>query len=110
MLHVELDVSGAKGGMKFEAGDAIAVVPHHDEPTVTEALRLLGISAAEADAPLRLEGAELPAHLQSAPESALTPREALRSRVDLGSTTTWLGPNPNPSPNPKPNPEHEPNP
>ena len=38
MLHVELDVSGAKGGMKFEAGDAIAVVPHHDEPTVTEAL------------------------------------------------------------------------
>lgn len=89
VLHVELDVSGAQGGMKFEAGDAIAVVPHHDEPTVTEALRLLGISGAEADAPLLLEGADLPSHLQSAPESALTPREALRSRVDLGSTSTW---------------------
>ena len=79
-------------------------------PNVTEALGLLGISAAEADAPLSLEGADLPAHLQSGAESALTPREALRSRVDLGSTTTWLGPNPNPSPNPKPNREPEPEP
>ena len=89
VLHVELDVSGAKGGMKFEAGDAIAVVPHHDDATVTEALRLLGITAADADAPLLLEGSDLPAHLQSSPESVLSPREALRCRVDLGSTTTW---------------------
>ena len=39
VLHVELDVSAAGRVMKFEAGDAIAVVPHHDDATVSEALR-----------------------------------------------------------------------
>ena len=45
MLHVELDVSAAGGVMRFEAGDAIAVMPHHDDAAVAELLALLALAA-----------------------------------------------------------------
>ncbi len=85
VLHVELDVSAAGGVMRFEAGDAIAVMPHHDDAAVAELLALLGVAAEAADSPLQLEGGDTPIHLQG----ELTPREALRSRVDVGSVSTW---------------------
>ena len=92
VLHVELDVSGAGEVMRFEAGDAIAVVTRHDEDTVASLLAQLGVSTAVADAPLSL-GSSAPAHLQPfAGGDSLTPREALLARVDIGSVSTWPPP------------------
>ena len=92
VLHVELDVSAAGEVMRFEAGDAIAVVTRHDEATVSSLLAQLGVSKAVADAPLSL-GSFAPAHLKPFEGGgSLTTREAFLARVDVGSVSTWPPP------------------
>ena len=82
VLHVELDVSEGGDAMAFEPGDALGVVPHNDPEVVDATLACLGI--AKPDAPLP-PLAEMPAHLQG----VASVREALTSRLDLGSVSVW---------------------
>ena len=82
VLHVELDVSEGGDAMAFEPGDALGVVPHNDPEVVDATLACLGI--ANPDAPLP-PLAEMPAHLQG----VASVREALTSRLDLGSVSVW---------------------
>ncbi len=92
VLHLELDVSGAPGGgapgtaLHHEPGDAISVVCHNDGAEVAALLDALGVADADAPLPPPPTGADVPTHLRG---DGLSAREALSTRVDVGSTTTW---------------------
>jgi len=82
VLHLELDLSGGCRAIRhLEPGDALAVVPANEPKEVELLLDTLRVDADE-----RVDIASPPAHLAG---DALTAREALSSRVDIGSVSTW---------------------
>jgi sulfite reductase alpha subunit-like flavoprotein len=85
VLHVELDVSGGGETMRYEPGDAIGIVPRNEPAEVDALLKLLQVDGAEPLPPPSVAGERHPAHLVE----CASVRDALASRVDLGSTSTW---------------------
>lgn len=83
VLHVEVDVSAGGDAMSFEPGDALGVLPHNPDEEVASLLRRLGVAQPEAPLPALADG--VPAHLQG----CASVREALTSRLDIGSVSVW---------------------
>ena len=62
------------------------MVCHNDGAEVAALLDALGVADADAPLPPPPTGADVPTHLRG---DGLSAREALSTRVDVGSTTTW---------------------
>ena len=85
VLHLEIDVSAGGDVMDFLPGDAVGVLPRNEPRDIDEIMSLLKVPSASTPLPPTADGSPPPAHLSG----CATVRNALDTRVDLGSVSVW---------------------